>query len=97
MESAVKLQSNEINLVMKNSSLFKNHVPEVSRPKKEAKEFDLVEAAERSLFMTENAYVFANAATIKLIKRTRKTLGLSAQRTLQTDYQLKPLSRAVSP
>ena len=47
---------------------------------------DPIELVQKSVFLSENALIFANAASNKAWKVAKKTVGLSATRTLQASF-----------
>ena len=91
-ESAARLQTQNTKTAIRNSSVLNDYLPKIPQSKPSSGPFDPMDAVQKSAFLAENAYVFSVAATNKVVKRVRKSIGLSASRSLKTNYQLKPLN-----
>jgi len=103
--SAANLQSKQLDTALKHSSVFNDAVPKAPNPAATSKatgsshtapSIDPIELVQKSVFLTENAVIFANAASNKAWKVAKKTVGLSTTRRFQTNYKLKPLGAAVA-
>jgi len=104
-QSAANLQSKSVRTAVRNSSVFNDHLPKVPNAKGKGAGgssatpsiSDPMEAVGRAAFLAENAYIFSEAAAERTLRIARKAVGLSATRTLQTNYRLRKLGSAPAP
>merc|ERR1719259_1400349 len=86
-QSAVSLHSKQLN----------DAIPKPPETKKGSKsessplDVDPIELIQKTAFLTENAVIFANAATNKWGKRAKQYVGLSAKKPFESNYKLHKL------
>jgi len=96
-QSAVSLHSKQLDAAMKNSSVFNDAIPKPPETEKGSKsessplDVDPIELVQKTAFLTENAVIFANAATNKWGKRAKQYVGLSAKKPFESNYKLHKL------
>ena len=91
-QSAVSLQSKQLDAAMKNSSVFNDAIPKPPEAEKGSNsesssplDLDPIELVQKTAFLTENAVIFANAATNKWGKRAKQYVGLSAKKPFEVN------------